>query len=229
MPDVQRLSIERNQKLILLREPRRPAKGARVTIRQMLNNFNSQTGLSNLGGNTPAQLIANSGNAVTGFGFCVGLEAQDLAQFASWSACWDQYRIEKFLVRFKARNNAVSVQNVASPNSGVPTGYLVVDRDDATALTSSAAAQEYDNVTCFSGEEDITASMIPSVTPAVFASGAFTGYGIRPSKSMWLDVANNNIPHYGLKGWVSGLTVATTSAWVWDMTAEVLISFKNPR
>jgi len=227
--DIEHIMIERNMKLIKLRSPKGPFPGALMTTRQLVSTFNSETGLSNLGGSGSAgQLIANSTVAVTGFGFCVALEFQDLAQATSWSAVFDQYRIEKALFRFKSRNNAISVQNTASPNSGVPTGYVVVDRDDATVLTVGQA-QEYDNCQTFSGEEDFVVSLVPSVTPAVFSSGAFTGYGVAPSGQMWLDVASNNVPHYGVKGWISGLTVSTTSIWVWDITCEVVISFKNTR
>ena len=86
---------------------------------------------------------------------------------------------------------------------------------------------QYDNAIQFNGEEDIEVEIVPSITPSVFASGAFSGYGVRPP--MWIDVANTAVPHYGVKIYVGPLTATTTSAWTWDISAEYIVSFKNSR
>jgi len=225
----QKIVVERNMRFLTLRRPRGPMPGAEYTCRQFCTTFNNQTGITNLGsGGAAGTLVANSTNAVTGFGFCIATEFADLSQVAQLAAVFDQYRIEKVLYKFKSRNNAISVQNTASPNGGVPTGYVVVDRDDSTVLTVNQAEQ-YDNCETFSGEDDFVVELIPSVTPAVFSSGAFTAYITEDSDQVWVDVANTNVPFYGIKGWITGLTVSTTSAWVWDVTACAVISFRNTR
>jgi len=221
-PDVQSLEVARNLRSIFLKTPKGPYPGALFTDRQIAATFSNTTGLSNLGGASTAQFIVNSNTPTLA---SIAFELADLTQVATFSALFDAYRVERVKVHFKSRNNAISVFNVASPNSGVPTGYVVVDRDDSNAPASIAALLEYDNTVAFSGEEDFTVDLVPSVTPSVFASGAFTGYLTKPSNAGWIDIANTNVPCYGIKLGAAGLTLATTSSWVWDIVAEYIVSF----
>lgn len=218
--------VSRNMPWQPLKHPKGPMSGAQYTTRQFAATFNNETGLSGLGGSTPGQLVLNS--AVTAL-FSLAFELGDLNQVTTFGALFDQYRFERVRVHFKARNNALSVQNTASPNASVPTGYVVVDRDDSSAPSSLASLLEYDNVQSFNGAEDFMVDLVPSITPAVYSSGAFSGYGITPSNAMWVDVANTTIPCYGVKGGLAGLTATSTSAWIWDITAEYVISFRRTR
>jgi hypothetical protein len=191
------------------------------------NTFGVQTGLSNVGGSGgPGQMIQNSATILN---VAIGTQLSDFAGYSSYAAIYDQYRIKEVLIRFKSRNNAVSVFNTASPNGGVPTAYIVRDLDDATALSTPSEALEYDTVHTFNGEEDCVVRYDPAVTPAVYSGGAFSGYGVTKSDSMWLDMANVNIPHYGIKVSIGGLTSSTTSSWCWDVTAEAIVEFQNTR
>ncbi len=221
------IQVSRNMPYRGLRAPKGAYPGAQLTVRNFASTFGVQTALSNVGGSSnPAQLIQNSATAVY---FAVAFQLSDLPQSATFAALFDRYRFEKVKVHFKARNNAVFIANTASPNASVPTGYVVVDRDDSTALTSTSDALQYDNAMSFSGTEDFTVEIVPSITPAVFASGAFSGYGTTPSNAMWLDIANTSIPQYGVKGHVAPLTATTSSSWVWDITAEYVVSFAKIR
>ena len=223
----ERLKVGRNIPWKPLRAPKGPMSGAQFTIRQMPQTFGVQTGLSNVGGSSSAaQLIQGGSSAVY---FAIAFQLSDLTQVSTLAALFDQYRMERVKVHFKSRNNAVSVFNTASPNGGVPTAYLVVDRDDATALTSMSDPLQYDNVVSFNGEEDATVELVPSVTPAVFSSGAFSGYSTQPANSTWIDIANTSVPTYGIKGAIGPLTVSVTSSWVWDVTAEYIVSFRKTR
>lgn len=223
----EQIRVARNMPYLALKNPKGPRPGAQYTTRQMASTFGIETGLSNIGGSSsPAQLIQNGSSAVY---FALGFQLSDLPQSATFAALFDQYKLEKVKIHFKSRNNAVSVFNTASPNGGVPTGYVVVDRDDATALSSTSDALQYDNVQSFSGEEDFTVELVPSMTPPVFASGAFSGYTTVPSDSLWIDIANTSVPAYGIKGHIGPLAVSTTSAWTWDITAEYIVSMRKTR
>jgi hypothetical protein len=221
------MKVARNQAWIPLRAPKGPYQGAQYSTRQMASTFGSQTGFSNVGGSaSPAQLIQGSAVAVY---FALAFQLSDLPNSAALAALFDQYRIEKVKVHFKSRNNAVSVFNTASPNGGVPTGYAVVDRDDATALTSTTDALQYDNVICFNGEEDVSFEFVPSITPAIFSGGAFSAYTTVPSNSAWIDIANTSVPHYAIKGHLGPLSASVTSAWTWDVSAEYIVSCRKTR
>lgn len=223
----ERIKIARNMPWKPLRSPKGPMQGAQFTIRQMPQTFSQQSGLSNVGGSSSAAQLIQSGS--TAVYFSIGFELSDLTQVSTLAALFDQYRIERVKVHFKSRNNAVSVFNTASPNGGVPSVYIVVDRDDATAFTSMSDPLQYDNVQSFSGEEDASVELVPSLTPAVFASGAFSGYTTSPAPSHWIDIANTSVPAYGIKGALGPLAVSTTSAWTWDVSAEYIISFRKVR
>ena len=196
-----------------------------LTLRNYASTFGVSSGLSNVGGSaTIAQLVQNGATSVFA---AVAFQLSDLPNSATFAALFDQYKLERVKLHFRSRNNAVFVANTASPNGGVPTGLIAVDRDDASVWTSSTDGLQYDNAIQFNGEEDIEVEIVPSITPSVFSSGAFSGYGVRPP--MWIDVANTSVPHYGMKIHVGPLTATTTSAWTWDISAEYIVSFKNSR
>lgn len=217
--------VARNLPLYALPKPLHSGSIARY--RMLASTFGVQTGLSNVGGaSSPGQLIQNS---ATPLAAVIGAQLSDFAGYSSFAAIFDQYRIKEILVRIKARSNAVSVFNTASPNGSVPTAYIVRDLDDATALGAVSDALQYDNCQTFNGEEDCVVRYTPAVTPAVYGGGAFSGYAVEQASKMWLDIANVTIPHYGLKLVVGGLTASTTSSWAWDITAEAIIEFQNTR
>ncbi len=206
----------------------KPMHGGHIARFRMLSStFGAQTGLSNVGGSSgPGQLIQNSATTLNA---AVAFQLSDVAGYTSWTSIFDQYRVKEVLLRFKARSNAVSVQNTAAPNSAVPTAYIVRDLDDNSALTQVSDALQYDTCQTFNGEEDCVVIYEPSVTPAIYSGGAFSGYGIQKAADGWLDVANPSIPHFGIKLCVGGLTASTTSSWVWDMTCEAIVEFQNTR
>jgi len=220
-PDTGSFKVGRNLIHNYLKPPSRPMPGARLTTRQLTKTFSNSTGF------TGSSIVIASG-ATSTLG-ALSFTLSDLAQVSSFSALFDQYRFERVRLHVKSRNNAVFVANTASPNAAVPQLLLVIDRDDVTAPSAYTDLLQYDNVVSISGEEDAIVDLIPSITPAVFASGAFSGYASMPSNSMWIDIANTTVPVYGIKFATDLLTLSTTSSWVWDLTAEVVVSFKNTR
>ncbi len=220
-------NLGRSAVVPFLRSPQGPMSGASFSTRQMAATFGVQSGLSNVGGTSAAaQLIQNGATNVY---FAMAFQLSDLTQANTFSALFDQYRFERVRVHIRSRNPNAFLANTASPNGAMPTAYVVVDRDDATALTALSDTYQYDNVISFSGCDSIYVDLVPSVTPAVFASGAFSGYSTRDSDGLWLDIANTSIPNYGIKGAIGVLTVSTTSSWVWDIVAEYVVSFRKTR
>jgi len=219
-PDQQNIRIGRNLIHNFMRIPIRPMPGARLSTRQITQTFSNSTGMS---GNA---IIQNSATSVLG---AMAFTLADLANVSAFASLFDQYRIERVRLHVRSRSNAVSVFNTASPNAAVPTMYLCIDRDDSTAPAAVSDIMQYDSVVTIQGEEDAIIDLVPSITPAVFSGGAFSGYSSSPSNAHWIDIANTAVPHYGVKFGVTPLTVSTSSSWVWDVTAEFLVSFKNTR
>lgn len=209
-----------------LKAPEGPRPGANFTVREIASTFNGSSGVTNLGGIAAGTLVINSATALL---FAISFRLDDLANLAAYSALFDQYRIERIRCHFRARNNAGLMANVGTPNAAVPTGYLVVDRDDATAPTTYGALQQYNNAIAFNGYESAFVDLIPSITPSAFSGGAFSGYTVKDSDAVWIDIANTGVPVYGIKGGMSGLTLSTTSTWVWDIIPEYIVSFRKTR
>lgn len=223
----QLLNLGRSSTVPFLASPQGPRQGAAFTTRQLASTFGVQSGLTNVGGASTAANLVQAGS--TAVYFAMAFQLSDLTQSSTFAALFDQYRIERVRVHFKSRNPATFVANTASPNGSVPSGYVVVDRDDATALTSISDTYQYDNVIAFNGYDSVTVDLVPSLTPAVFSSGAFSGYSTRDSDGIWLDIANTSIPTYGIKGALGTLTVSTSSSWTWDVVAEYIVSFRKTR
>ncbi len=220
-------NLGRSSVMPFLRSPQGPMSGAAFSTRQFAATFGVQSGLTNVGGASAAGQIVQSG--ATAVYFAMAFQLSDLTQSSTFAALFDQYRFERVRVHIRSRNPNAFLANTASPNGSMPTAYVVVDRDDATALTSISDTYQYDNVISFSGCDSVYIDLVPSVTPAVFASGAFSGYSTRDSDGLWLDIANTSIPNYGIKGAVGTLTVSTTASWVWDIVAEYVVSFRKTR
>lgn len=208
------------------KSPKGPHPGCALSVRQMVTTFNDETGLTNVGGsNGSAQLIQNSATAVLG---AIAFRLDDLAQDSTFASLFDQYRIDKVLLRFMARNIAVSVFNTASPNGGVPLLYITQDRDDSSAPASLNAVKEYDQCVVMNGMTSCDVMIEARPTLSAFAGGAFSGYTTADVEP-WIDVANVDVPHYGVKFAIDPLTVSTTSSWVWDVEAFYYVSFRNVR
>jgi len=105
---------------------------------------------------------------------------------------------------------------------------VVADYDDTTALASWSSASEYDNVALVESYQGIQIEIVPSVTPAYYQSGAFTGYGTDSSCERWLDMASPGIDHFGIKGYIPADSNTTYHA-QWDVAAEYYVSFRNVR
>lgn len=203
-----------------LKSPQGPKPGASFTTREVVLAWNTQTGMS---GNNFTQ-----NGSTDAFGQ-ISFRLDDCANLSAFSALFDQYRIERVKLTFRSRNPATFVANTASPNSAVPWGVIVVDRDDSTAPTTLAQLQQYENAITFTGCDSFTVDLVPSLTPSVFSAAVLGGYSLRDSDSTWLDMANPDIISYGVKWGVSALTLSTSSAWRWDVFGEYIVSFRKSR
>jgi hypothetical protein len=201
--------------------PRGPSQGADYTTIQLLESFNESTGLVN---NNQIQATGNVPQFAS-----VAVELGDFVQVASFATVFDQYRIEKLHFRLTPLSNVRDDSQAVSPHQAVPNLYVVVDRDDATQPTTLSQLKEYDNVQVAPGTSGITVEFEPSITSALYAGAAFSGYSVLPSKSVWVDVANTTVPVYGIKLGVTALEATTNDYWYWNIECYATVSFKNTR
>jgi hypothetical protein len=179
------------------------------------------------GGATQSSYIEQVTPATLVFG-SAAFSLQDVDQVASFTAVFDQYRIDRVVMQVKTQNNVLNFNTASLANSSPPQTYWVVDRDDSSVLTTLAQARQYDNVQEATAMDNVEIDLQPSVTPAVYAAGAFSGYAIVRT-GMWLDCNNVSIPHYGVKWAITELSAAATDTYYWNVFFYYYLSFRNVR
>ncbi len=202
----------------------RPIRDANYSVSQVVNAFGSYSGISNGSTSYPPYLEAL---ASTNQYFAIGFELGDLNQYSTLTALFDQYRFEEVEISFTPNNNAINQVAASTSQATVPLLYGVLDFDDATAPTSLAQVIEYDSCQIAQAWEGLHFRVRPSLTPAIYATGAFTGYGV--SGTQWLDCNSATIPHYGIKGLVTALAASATTSFVWSIRCKYIVSFRNTR
>lgn len=202
------------------RPPHGPHQGADLTVTQIVpgGNLTLTSGLSSGG------ISSGALGTLGSFGFALA----DLNQVSTWSAAFDQYRIEKVIVKITSRNNMLSKASVASPNQAVPRLYVVVDRDDASAPSALTDLYQYGNCQGMSPDSDYMLELEPSITRAIYAGGAFSGYEVT-SERPWIDLSNTGVEHYGVKFGTEILQVSSTDTWQWTIMCQYVVSFRAAR
>jgi len=179
------------------------------------------------GGSTQASYIEQVTPGTLVFG-SAAFSLQDLDQATSFTAVFDQYRIDRVVMQVKTQNNVLNFNTASLANSSPPQTFWVVDRDDSSVLTTLAQARQYDNVQEATAMDNVEIDLQPSVTPAVYAAGAFSGYAIVRT-GMWLDCNNVSIPHYGVKWAITELAALATDTYYWNVFFYYYVSFRNVR
>lgn len=150
-------------------------------------------------------------------------ELGDLPNVASFAATFDQYRIDAIRVTIRPQNTAIGLfTNTAITLSDL---LVVIDYNDATALTSLAQAREYDNCMTLAPTESGSRTFRPCIAVGAY-NGAFTGYTSLNSDA-WIDMGSTNVQHYGLKAICGGGAAGQTTLQVWEIIPEFWISFRH--
>jgi len=194
--------------------------------RQLVLAPNIGTGFTS-GGSTQMSYIAQATDATLAFG-SMAFSLQDLDQVTSFTALFDQYRIDRVVVQVKTRNPSVNFNSNSVANATPPSTFWVIDRDDSTQPTTLAQLRQYDNCQEAAVSDNVELDLQPSVTPAIYASGAFSGYAVART-GVWLDVANVAIPHYGVKFGITEISATATYTYYWDLVFYYYLSFRNVR
>jgi len=175
----------------------------------------------------------------------------DLPQVNTFTALYDQYRIDKIKIDFIptaeivmqpssyiiSAGSSLSVDNSIAPANGQCGLYgSVIDYDDASNLANIAAYLEYTNWRQgqVASLRKHTRTFTPHVASALYQS-AFTGYG--NDKKKWIDCNSPTVQHYGVKFYADKAMVAnsiaggtqTNVAQTWRIQCTYWVSFKNVR
>lgn len=144
-----------------------------------------------------------------------------LAQYASFTNVFDQYRIDEVQVIIRPM---YLFQNIALNVMRAPMLYTVIDYDDNSTPGSLAVLQEYSNCQ-ISYNETTVCTFNPHMAVAAYDGSTFTSYANRgPS---WIDAAYPAVKHYGVKMGCDGGLTGQTICQEWNIAVRYRVSFKN--
>lgn len=157
----------------------------------------------------------------------IGVEfhANDLPQFASFAAIYDQYRINKIAISFIPMANVNAVGSTATYNCGLIAS--VIDYDDVTPL---GALTDYEQYTNFKASPIVrnkshTRVFVPrSLTPAVNIGGGLVNSA--PKVKQWIDCNSGGVFHTGIKLFIEKYPTVG-GAQTFQIIATYYMSFKN--
>jgi hypothetical protein len=160
-----------------------------------------------------------TGNVVSPQFFSFAFTLNQFANFASYAALFDSYKISVVELRFSFRH----------PGTGniYPKLAYFADFDDATAPTTDIAVYSHPKTkfhTFTPTNSEFAVSLTPRVAVATYQGGAFSGYS-QPPGPVWVDCNNPGIQHFGLKGVVDNFTDTTQDI---EVTFKAWLEFRDP-
>lgn len=118
-----------------------------------------------------------------------------LPNYTEFTNLYDQYRINKILIKFVPNVNSADVAASAT----IAQFNTVLDFNDSTPLASLNNCFEYGNWRMTRGTQVHTRIFTPSSLDAVANTGGTTPSFVNPTWKQWIATSSANIPHFGLK------------------------------
>lgn len=172
---------------------------------------------------TCSKVAFSSSTVPTGKAF--KFQLTDLDQVSTFTTLFDQYRIDKVVIKFVPRSLITSVAGNAQ-GANFAYWYAVKDTDDATTPATEAEMREHDDCKIMSYDGRIKSfTVYPHIASAVWGAGVFASF--ENKKSNWIDVASTTVEHYGFKALFPATAVAGTMNY--DVFCDYYFSFKNVR
>lgn len=157
---------------------------------------------------------SNTAGVLSGFSFAFN----QLPNVAEFTNLFDCYRINKIVFKLvpTASDDPIGGSYI------IPQTHTVLDYNDAAAPASLAALYEYQNWRMKRGTYIHTRAFVPATLDATTTSGAIAG--TNPKYKQWLNCANADVPHFGLK---LGIDPSTTNGDInWDPYVTYYFSCK---
>lgn len=175
--------------------------------------------------NTGLSRIITQGAGLQHFGFYFTLA--DVPGSTEFTSLFDQYRINKVVMRFMPMINVNNVQPVAGASVTNP-GLMgtVIDHDDVSTLATITDYEQYQTWKCQPAISLRTHTRVirPRIAVGAYA-GAFTSYA---NTKGWIDCGSPNVQHYGLKFYMDAYGNAN-AAQTYQVMATYYLSFRDVR
>lgn len=155
----------------------------------------------------------------------------ECVEFLKYTAIYDQFRIDKVQVRFIPCMAEMVTKPYDDATSGttsyeIPLFTTAIDYDDEATPASRLELAGRSKSRTVKATKAITWNFIPRRLVQVYRSTSTTGYKIDTTKD-FIDCAQNDIPHYGLKYALA--TAGPNNAYVYRVVIKYFVSFKQRR
>lgn len=150
---------------------------------------------------SPTGLAGNALHApyITGWNFTFA----QLANASEFTTLFDQYMISHIQVRWYMKVDP----SAQSPGIATfPKLYTITDHDDSDAPPALNNFREHSKcrVHVLNPNRAVVVNLKPAVLNNTYVSGVSNGYS--PKWRQWIDGANTNVPHYGIKWAIDDFT-----------------------
>lgn len=185
----------------------RQFKGKKVGLRQPVHYFKrsqyySATIVNNTLNNTP---------------FATTFRLSDVPNVSEFSNLYDQYKITAIKWKLMPRSSDYAIGLTA------PRVFSIVDKDDSSPPLNIDEILQYQNVKVTSFGKWHTRYIKPNIGYQL--GDLSTTINMRSVGKGWIDMANTNVPHYGIKG----IITPSSSALAFDLHVTYFLAFKNVR
>ena len=183
-------------------KPKRPLNKRKIAKRNKLQRqVHMFKRIVNLGTYT-ASITSGSVPTITPVSKGFSFQLSDLPNVSEYTSLFDQYKITGIKLRIVPRTSMTTQGVVTGTTAMVGYGQVVtaLDFDDAANPIAKDTLLEYGSAKYTASNKIHTRYFKPKVLNAVWVNIASTGYAA--VKAPWIDQANNNLPHYGLKMWI---------------------------
>lgn len=213
--------VKYTKKAKIVRSRRMNAPRRLARFRQMKNRMNTYNFKRTWYAENYFNVSANattSNPSSNGFAFTLN----NLPDASDFQNLFDSYRINKIVVKIIPKvSEYTGLPNAGVNNAMLPTIHSVVDYDDSTAPTSISQLAQYDTYRSTRGIREHTRVFVPKVELQGGTSIAL------PKSYQWIDTDNIDVPHRGLKIWITGPAIGTNTSQYFDLKVTVYASFKH--
>lgn len=142
---------------------------------------------------------------------------------------YDQYRINKITMYLERQSNTTNASGASSTPFNKKIS-VVHDYDDANPLTQEDDYLEYANCKRYNaiGNGAIKITLYPKVLNTVLGAGGAPAYTTVNSNKIWLDVENDDTPHFGIKIYVPG-GITADGYGLFKVRAKFHLSMRNSK
>lgn len=151
-----------------------------------------------------------------------------LINHAEFDALYDRYRIDYVMVKLQLQNNPdadryLNNDAVINECNFYPKLWWIKDYDDGAVDTLNEFKQR-SGVKCrvLRPNTTVTIKLKPAILAQLYRTVTTTGYA--PKWGQWIDMAQVDVPHYGLK-WILDLNGRNNPEQVWVIHVEQMIHF----